>query len=171
MKTPLFLPNLFTIDKLERYIIIRAILNISFIQMIPNKRFLVILLSLACLVAISSDIYTPSVNFMATDLRTSVNKIQSSMAIFMVGVTVSQLIYGPFSEAYGRRLPLIIGLLIMLVGSVVCFYTKDISILLIGRLTQGLGAGAASCLWRPFLKILSKTQCKWQNMPLILGLP
>ena len=78
------------------------------------------------------------------------------MAIYLLGVAGSQLIYGPLSEGIGRKKPLIIGLTIMLIGSALCFLTPNITFLIIGRFIQGLGAGACACLWRSTFRDLFK---------------
>ena len=116
-----------------------------------NVLILTILLT-SCLMGVSSDIYAPSLSMIATDLKTPIDMVQWSMAIFMLGVSLSQLIYGPVSEVVGRRLPLIIGLGIMLIGSIVCFYTTNITVLIVSRFVQGLGAGAGACMWRSIFR-------------------
>jgi DHA1 family bicyclomycin/chloramphenicol resistance-like MFS transporter/DHA1 family 2-module integral membrane pump EmrD-like MFS transporter len=57
---------------------------------------------------ITSDIYIPSVPAIADDLKTSIDKAQGTLSIFMFGLSISQLVYGPISEGIGRRYPLII---------------------------------------------------------------
>ncbi|MCE3230775.1 MAG: multidrug resistance transporter, Bcr family [Alphaproteobacteria bacterium] len=101
---------------------------------------------------ITSDIYIPSVPTIADDLKTSIDKVQGTLSIFMFGLSISQLVYGPISEGIGRRYPLIIGLLIMTVGSFVCFYASSIETLLLGRFIQGLGVGAGASLWRSIFR-------------------
>lgn len=55
---------------------------------------------------------------MAAAFRLPVELTQWSMAVYMWGVSFSQLVYGPLSEGFGRKKPLIAGLAIMLGGSV-----------------------------------------------------
>lgn len=115
----------------------------------PSKKslFFVIVLA-ACLTQVASDIYTPSLPSIALSLNTSVDLVQWSMAIYMLGVALSQLIYGPISEGVGRKGPLITGLAIMLLGSAFCLFARNIEELLWGRFIQGCGAGSAASLWR-----------------------
>ena len=101
---------------------------------------------------IASDIYIPSVPSIADDLKASIEEVQWTIAIFMVGLSLSQLIYGPISEGIGRRYPLIIGLLIMTAGSFICFYAPSLKVLIFGRFIQGLGAGAGASLWRSIFR-------------------
>jgi DHA1 family bicyclomycin/chloramphenicol resistance-like MFS transporter/DHA1 family 2-module integral membrane pump EmrD-like MFS transporter len=113
--------------------------------------FLVIVLA-ACLSGVSSDIYIPSLPAIADDLKTTIEEVQWTLAIFMLGLSISQLVYGPISDGVGRRRPLIIGLLIITAGSFVCFYAPSIEVLLFGRFIQGLGAGAGASLWRAIFR-------------------
>ncbi len=111
-----------------------------------------IILFVACSAQIASDIYSPSLPAIAINLHTSIANAQFSMAIFMFGVAISQLFYGPLSEGLGRRIPIIVGLSILFVGNLISFFAPSITILIIGRLIQGAGAGACSALWRSIFR-------------------
>lgn len=106
----------------------------------------------ACLSQFGSDIYTPSIPAIATSLQTSLSLVQFSLAIYMIGVAIAQLVSGPISEGYGRRYPLIIGLVLMFVGGMICVGAHSITALLIGRFIQGLGGGVISALWRSIVR-------------------
>lgn len=112
--------------------------------------FIVVLI--ACLAGISSDIYIPSLPAIAESLNTTIDEAQWTLAIFMLGLAVSQLFYGPISDGIGRRNPLIIGLLTMTLGSFVCYNAQTIHTLILGRFIQGLGAGAGASLWRTIFR-------------------
>lgn len=115
-------------------------------------RIIVVMMLAACLTGFAADIYIPSFLTMSQDFGSSISHVQQSMGIFLFAVSISQLIYGPISEIIGRRIPLVVGLIIALIGSLICFYANNINTLLIGRLIQGAGAGACACLWRAILK-------------------
>ncbi len=111
--------------------------------------FLVIILLLACSTQIASDIYTPSLITIAHQLvGANLELAQSSVFIFLVGVSISQLIAGPVSERVGRKKPMLMGLIIMAVGSIMAMSATHMSQLILARLIQGLGAGALAALWR-----------------------
>jgi Bcr/CflA subfamily drug resistance transporter len=113
--------------------------------------FFVIILAV-CLTQFASDIYAPSLPHIATALSTRIDLVQWSMAIYMLGVALSQLIYGPLSEGVGRKGPLLIGLTVMLGGTLLCLFAPTIDLLILGRLVQGLGAGACAALWRSIFR-------------------
>jgi Bcr/CflA subfamily drug resistance transporter len=115
-------------------------------------RIIAVMMLAACLTGFAADIYIPSFLTMSQDLGSSISHVQQSMGIFLFAVSISQLIYGPISEIIGRRIPLVMGLIIALIGSLICYSANNINMLLIGRLIQGAGAGACACLWRAILK-------------------
>lgn len=121
--------------------------------MINTHRFLFInLLLIACLSSVATEIYAPSLASIAELMHAKIENAQFSLTIFMVGLALSQLIYGPLSEGLGRRKPLIIGLLIFICGSLLCAGSTTIEFLIAGRFIQGLGAGACSSLWRTIFR-------------------
>ncbi len=120
-----------------------------------SKRLLILIIVLVgCLSQFSSDIYAPALPNIAHKLLTQISLVQISMAVYMLGIAVSILIYGFISEALGRRTPLIIGLCIATIGSIVCMFANNIYILILGRLIQGLGFGATAGLWRAIFRDL-----------------
>lgn len=117
----------------------------------PRLVFINVLL-IACLTGVATDIYAPSLAAIASVMHVPVGQAQFSLTIFMIGLALSQLIYGPISEGIGRRIPLIIGLLIFIGGSLVSILATRIEFLVFGRLVQGFGAGACSSLWRSIFR-------------------
>lgn len=115
-----------------------------------------VLIFAVCLTQFAADIYAPSLPFISVALNTTTQYAQWTMAIYMVSVAVSQLFYGPLSERYGRKPPMIAGLIIMLMGSAFCFQATTISLLMSGRVIQGIGAGACAALWRTVFRDLFK---------------
>lgn len=117
-----------------------------------NSLLFLIVLLVGFFSGIASDIYIPSLPAIADDLKTNIEKVGWTLAIFMLGLSISQLIYGPISEGIGRKYPLIIGLFIVITGSSICFYASSIQTLIFGRFVQGLGAGAGASLWRSIFR-------------------
>lgn len=113
-----------------------------------NKLLFFVIILAACLTNVASDIYTPSLPAIAKNLGAPIHLVQYSMVVYMLGVALSQLIYGPISDGIGRKLPLTIGISIMVAGSFTCVFASSIDILILGRFIQGCGAGACAALWR-----------------------
>src|SRR5687767_13480962 len=112
--------------------------------------FFVLILAV-CLTQFASDVYAPAIPAIARSLGTSINDVQYSMSTYMFGAATSQLFYGPISEGIGRKIPMVVGLVIMVIGSLICL-TPDIDIIIFGRFIQGCGAGACASLWRSIFR-------------------
>ena len=98
-------------------------------------------------------IYLPSLPLIASDLSVTQVDVQLLVTLFLVGFGLSQLFYGPMSDAVGRRPIFLLGQGVYLIGTIVCFALSDnMTALEVGRLLQGLGAGSASVLGRSVLR-------------------
>jgi len=117
-----------------------------------NRQIFIIILLAGCLPQVASDIYAPSLPAIADSLDASVNLAQLSMVTFMFGIAIVQFIYGILSEVFGRRMPLMSGLIVMLIGTMVCLFSPNMKILILGRFIQGCGAGACTALWRSIFR-------------------
>ena len=113
--------------------------------------FFIFLFLISCLGQISSDLYLPALPTIRNAFHTTKNWMQFSLAIYMLGFSLSHLIYGPISDNVGRKKPLVIGISICILGAYLCRVATNIDMLIIGRLLQGAGAGAGAAL---FLSIL-----------------
>lgn len=91
----------------------------------------------------SVDIYVPSMPAMVEALSTSAGLIQGSLAVALISFGVSVLAWGPLSDYFGRRTPILLGVFIFILGSLVCFFSQNIGTLLLGRAIQGCGIGCA----------------------------
>lgn len=114
--------------------------------------FLTVLIALGTLGQVSSDLYLPSLPYLIDGLETTNSLGQLSVALYMGGYMLAQLIYGPISDGYGRRYPLLVGIIIYIVATFICASATDIYVFIAGRLFQGLGAAAPVTLSRSMLR-------------------
>ncbi|GAB3886499.1 multidrug effflux MFS transporter [Kibdelosporangium lantanae] len=91
---------------------------------------------------ISMDLYLPSLPQLARDLHTSESLAQATMSTCMLGLAFGQLVMGPLSDRYGRRRPLLAGVGLFAVLSVVCAVAPSVEVLLAARFLQGLCGSA-----------------------------
>lgn len=124
----------------------------------PRLLVLLILGLLSAVGPFSIDMYLPAFKTIATDFDTSVDHIQLSLSAFFVGVAVGQLIYGPLLDKYGRKKPLLIGLGLYLVASILCALTKDANHLILYRFVQALGSCAGLVASRAMVRDLFKPE-------------
>lgn len=109
---------------------------------------LFIIALISTLLQISTDMYTPSLPAISRYFHVEVGSTQLTITLLLFGVSISCLIYGPISEAIGRRWTLVIGISLAIAGSVMCLLAPNIYALQLGRLIQGCGLGATTSQWR-----------------------
>jgi DHA1 family bicyclomycin/chloramphenicol resistance-like MFS transporter len=108
----------------------------------PPARTVVVLGGLTMFGPLSLDLYLPALPQLADDLNASASAAQLSITACLVGLALGQLVAGPMSDRFGRRRPLMIGLVAYLLASVACALAPNVTVLVVLRLIQGL-AGAA----------------------------
>lgn len=89
------------------------------------------------------DMYLPALPTIAAALGTGIDEVEATVAIYLLGFAVGQLILGPVSDAYGRRNVLIAGLGVYIVASVMAGLATQLETLYLWRFLQALG-GAGS---------------------------
>ncbi len=91
-----------------------------------------------------TDLYLPALPTIARGPNVSPGAAQFTLAVFMLGVALGQVAYGPVTDKEGRLAPLLFGLAVYILGSVVCALAPTITTLIGGRLLQALGASASA---------------------------
>lgn len=105
-----------------------------------NKTFLIILLGiLAALGPFTIDMYLPGFKNIAEDLLTDEKHVTFTLTSYFFGIAVGQLVYGPIVDKYGRKKPLIVGLLIYILAALGCAWSFNIDMMIVMRLMQALG--------------------------------
>ncbi|MDO0975464.1 multidrug effflux MFS transporter [Mycolicibacterium frederiksbergense] len=90
------------------------------------------------------DMYLPALPRIAEDLSVSSSVVQLTLTGTLAGLAFGQLIIGPLSDSLGRRIPLMAGIALHMVASLVCLFAPNIEVLGAGRVLQGFGAAAAA---------------------------
>ncbi|SFC76857.1 MDR family MFS transporter [Clostridium uliginosum] len=107
-----------------------------------NKRTIVIAIMIVMfLVAFEGTVVTTAMPTIAKDLQ-GYNLISLVFAAYLLTSAVSTPIYGKFSDLYGRKKTLSIGIIIFLIGSSLCGLSQTMIQLIIFRALQGIGAGS-----------------------------
>jgi len=112
------------------------------------SHIIIILCLISSLTRFVLDIYLPSIPAISEDFAISSIETQLTLTLYLLGFGVSQLIYGPLSDSFGRRKVLLVGLFIFLIGNVFCTFALTKQILFLGRLITGIGAGSCGVLNR-----------------------
>lgn len=118
-----------------------------------NKKSILLILGLLSAVGpFSIDMYLPAFDTIAADFNTSIDKVQLTLTAFFIGIASGQMIYGPLLDRYGRKKPLVIGLIIYLLTTLLCVFTRDINSLILLRFLQALGSCAGMVASRAMIQ-------------------
>ncbi|MEU4690177.1 multidrug effflux MFS transporter [Actinoplanes sp. NPDC023714] len=111
-----------------------------------QRRFGIVLVLgfLTALGPLTIDMYLPSLPTITTDLATTAAAVQLTLTGTLIGLAFGQLLVGPLSDALGRRLPLLAGIGVHVLASVLCVFAPNLAVLGSLRVLQGLGAAAAA---------------------------
>ena len=90
----------------------------------------------------SIDMYLPALPEIGADLGVTETQVQLTITMYFLAFGVSQFIWGPMADAYGRKLPLILGISLFAVGSVGCALAPTLGWLVAARFVQGIGGAA-----------------------------
>ena len=104
--------------------------------------------------AISTDLYLPSLPAIAVQFEAGAGAVQLTLSVFLLGFALSQLIYGPLSDRFGRRPVLLAGLALYVVASLACAAADSLSLLILARFCQAVGACSGVVLGRAIVRDL-----------------
>lgn len=104
---------------------------------------ILVLGSLTALGPFSIDMYLPGLPQIAKDLHTTTAATALSLSSFFIGISFGQLLYGPLYDRFGRKKPLIMGLGVYIITSLLCAITTNIDMLIFMRFLQAIGSCAA----------------------------
>lgn len=99
---------------------------------------------MAALPAVTTDMYLPSLPVVVSELDTSPALVQATITGVLVGGAVGQLLVGPLSDRFGRRRPVLVGVALHVLASLLCVVAAGIVPLLALRVVQGIGNAAAT---------------------------
>jgi DHA1 family bicyclomycin/chloramphenicol resistance-like MFS transporter len=108
---------------------------------ISRPEFIALLAAMMALNALAIDVMLPALPYMGEALGiTNENERQYVIAAYMLGFGSAQLAFGPLSDRFGRRAPLLIGLVVYVVCAFAAVFAPTFAVLLGLRFVQGLGA-------------------------------
>jgi DHA1 family bicyclomycin/chloramphenicol resistance-like MFS transporter len=108
---------------------------------LSRPEFIALVAALMALNALAIDVMLPALPYMGEALGIShENERQFVVGIYMLGLGAAQLVFGPLTDRFGRRAPLLVGLAIYLVCAFAATFAPNFAVLLALRFVQGLGA-------------------------------
>lgn len=104
--------------------------------------------------SISTDLYLPAMPVMGRSLHADTGMIEWTISGYLIGFSSGQLLWGPLSDRYGRRMAIASGLILFVIGSAGCALSSNAMTLISWRIVQALGACASVALSRAMVRDL-----------------
>jgi MFS transporter, DHA1 family, multidrug resistance protein len=115
---------------------------------------LTLLSALLSFASISTDLYLPALPTIGAELHQDGGTIELTISGYLVGFSLGQLFWGPIGDRYGRRLPIMAGLVLFIIGSAGCASATSVGAMIGWRMVQALGACASVVLARAMVRDL-----------------
>src|SRR5712671_7285677 len=87
---------------------------------------------------VSIDLYLPA--FPMIEAAFGERGVERTMAAYLVGLALGQLLYGPVSDRFGRKPPLYFGFTVYTIGAIGCALSQNMAMLMAFRIVQAIGA-------------------------------
>lgn len=140
----------------------------------PNSLAMTLLLAgLAALGPLATDIYVASLPQIAAAFDASIASAQFTLTWYLVGFAAGQIVYGPFSDKFGRRPAMLFGFVLYIAASLACLFATSITVLIVARVAQALGGAGPIILARAIVRDLyegSRAARQYAVMAMISGI-
>lgn len=103
-------------------------------------RLILLLGFLSALGPFSIDMYLPGFPSIASDLKTDIATVGLSLTAYFIGISAGQLFYGPIIDRFGRKKPLLFGLVLYLIATIGCTFSPSVEVFIGMRLLTALGS-------------------------------
>lgn len=112
-----------------------------------SSLLLMIVFMVAC-GQMAQTIFVPALPQIALGLNVDASQLQAVMACYLLSYGIFQFMYGPVSDRVGRKMPLVVGIAIFIIGAVFAAQATSFNQLIMASLIQGLGTASAGALCR-----------------------
>ncbi|HBX46684.1 multidrug effflux MFS transporter [Limibacterium fermenti] len=135
-----------------------------------KKYFLVILVLslLAALEPLSIDIYLPAFEDIAKGLNVEMSKVQISLSTFLAGFAIGQLLWGPVSDYYGRKRPILLAMGIFILCSFIASHVTTVGQLWVVRFFQAFSGCAGVVIGRAVVNDLFEGKLRTKVFALLV---
>ncbi|MER6626045.1 multidrug effflux MFS transporter, partial [Streptomyces sp. NPDC000931] len=101
---------------------------------------------------LATDMYLPAFPQITRELGATEGQIGLTLTAIMIGMAVGQLVIGPMSDAWGRRAPLLVGVALFTVTSVLCVFVPNVTVFIALRFLQGVAGAAGAVVARAIVR-------------------
>ena len=120
----------------------------------PTGFLIVLLAAVTISTSLAIDLCLPALPLIAESLQADMGRVQQTLSVFILGVGVGQLIYGPLSDSLGRKPVLIFGLALYGLTGFLCAAAQSVDQLILFRSLQSLGAAVGAVVCRAVVRDL-----------------
>ncbi|RTI90456.1 multidrug effflux MFS transporter [Campylobacter jejuni] len=117
-------------------------------------KLIVILALMSSIAPLSTDMYLPALSHVEQSFQTNSFLTQLSIASFFIAFALGQLIYGPLSDIFGRKIPALVGIFFFIISSLFCVIIDDIYAFIALRFFEALGGCAGVVIARAIVNDL-----------------
>ena len=112
-------------------------------------------------------IFVPALPETARDLHATAATVELTISLYILGLAVGQLVYGPLSDRFGRRPALLLGLSLFTIASIAGLFAPDAHTLVVARFFQGLGGCSGLLLARAIIRDTSQANEAARRLALV----
>ena len=117
-------------------------------------RLLALLIAMTGVGSLSLNVLVPAIPGLAVKFQTDAASVQLTVSLYLMGLAVAQLVFGPLSDRFGRRPVILAGLAIATIASTAAIFAAGIATLIAARLVQSLGASTGQTIGRAIIRDL-----------------
>ena len=114
------------------------------------------------------DMYLPAMPAIAAGLGTTEGGVQATLTAYFLAFGVAQMVYGPWADQSGRKLPILTGIVVFFIGSVGAALAGSVEALVLWRAVQGLGGAAVMVVPRAVIRDLYTGPAATRMMAMIM---
>ena len=139
----------------------RAVKEKQIVSLRHEMILLVVLTIFSMLHSVAADIYLPAYPHLIKEFSISNSLGQATLSFFLLGILLTQMLFGYLSEQYGRQAVLIPSVVLFALTSLYCFYTSSIYELIVIRFLQGVGSSGVLVAARAiFIDVLPRARAE-----------
>jgi len=117
-------------------------------------RLLALLIAMAGVSSLSLNILVPALPGLAAKLAADPASVQLAISLYLLGLAVAQLVFGPLADRFGRRPVVLAGLALATAASTAAIFAASITSLVVARVAQSLGASTGQTIGRAIIRDL-----------------
>ncbi|APU13445.1 Bcr/CflA family multidrug efflux MFS transporter [Actinoalloteichus fjordicus] len=122
---------------------------------VPSRwRLALILGAITAVGPLSIDMYLPAFPDISVEFDSTAAQVQLTLTACLIGLAFGQLLAGPLSDALGRRRPLLVGVAVYLIASLLCAFAPSTTVLVVLRFVQGMAGAAGLVIARAIIRDL-----------------